>query len=615
VRIPSVFIVLLLSPVLIRAEDGAVLFRTKASIAVFAGSPDGKLAAVAGGDKTVHIIDLVSGKVRRTVKLQALCAAFSPAGKRLFLGGTGVTAWDVVTGEPEVSLVKKIDDIHSLAFGAGGELLATGAPRGAARIWKVSTGQEKAVFHLGHWGVTHVALSANGKTLAAAGNAPINPPPPGLPVPTKFMVWDVATNKKSFEGPWPAAGGPLLLSPDGKTLAAGAEGGLDLWDLASGKVRASLRGHHDFPQAAAFSSDGKSIATACEQGVIRLWNASDGKAHAFCRKAGGAVRGLSFFDGDRKLLSAEMTGDEVVLRVWDATDDSSRYLFMPLPNECFALGVSADSGHVIAASNAGVSRWDLKTGRELPLLKEHQFGLDGAAFSADGKLIAALDRTAELRLWDAGTGKIIRNRPKTGKFAAAFSPDGSALAVADYNNVTVLDTADGKDRFTLGGHRKQVTGIAFSPDGKTIVTVSQDQYVRWWDAGNGKPQASEKHGSSLASLAISPDGKLVASGAEDGTIRLWDLSTREIMATLEGPEKTVRCLAFSPDGKTMASGCADGSCRLWDVAEQKVRATIANAGGPMALAFLPGGKTLLSAGASRTIHLWDPVTGGAKSTP
>ncbi len=603
------------SATLIAADDGKVLHRANFKVAAFAASRDGEQIAISDGKELVQLIDAATGKELRTIRAAAQSLAFSPNGKSLALGGNQVALIEIESGHQFERLAKRDEPIRSIAFRADGNALATGTPHGGARLWNIADGKQLAAFKLGHWGITHVVMSPDGTILVAAGDAIINPPPPGLPVPTKFVAWDIESRKSILEGPWPSAGGPLRISPDGKMLAVAADAGLDLWDLEARKLRVKLRGHHGFPQSATFSTDGKLIATGDEQGIIRLWHTATGRAQPFTRKAAGPIRGLAFAAGNKKLLSAEISNGGTILRTWDATDDTAHFLYMPLPNECFALGVSSDGIQVFAATDAGISRWNLKAGQELPRLVDQQFGLDGAAFSRDGKTVATLDRALELRLWDTDSGKVRLRRPKTGKFAAAFNSNGTLLAVADFNVATVLNAADGKERFNLAGHRKQITGIAFSPDGKTIITVSQDQNVRWWDAKTGKPKATELHGSSLASVAISPDGKFVASGAEDGTIKVWDLNTREIIANLEGPEKTVRCLAFSPDGKSLASGSADGACRIWDIAEQKAHVTIADAGGPIGIAYMPNGKTLLTAGISKTIHMWDPATGSEKLKP
>src|SRR5262245_29743916 len=150
VRTLTGFIALLLVQSAIRAEDGAVLFRTRAAQAIVTVSADHKLAAVASGDKTVHVIDLVSGKMRRSIKSPAVSLTFSSDGKTVFAGGAGVAAWDVETGNAQSTLATKIEDIRSVAITADDRLLATGAPHGAARLWLAPTGREETVFHLGH---------------------------------------------------------------------------------------------------------------------------------------------------------------------------------------------------------------------------------------------------------------------------------------------------------------------------------------------------------------------------------------------------------------------------------------------------------------------------------
>src|SRR5262249_25718583 len=62
----------------------------------------------------------------------------------------------------------------------------------------------------------------------------------------------------------------VAFSPDGKTLAVSSEKDptIRLWDLATGKLRRTLKGHGRTVFAIAFSPDGQTLASPCEDGVI-----------------------------------------------------------------------------------------------------------------------------------------------------------------------------------------------------------------------------------------------------------------------------------------------------------------------------------------------------------
>lgn len=63
--------------------------------------------------------------------------------------------------------------------------------------------------------------------------------------------------------------------------------------------------------------------------------------------------------------------------------------------------------------------------------------------------------------------------------AAAFSPDGSRLAVCTGNNIVKLwDTASGRELITLKGHSGEVRSVSFSPDGKTLAIATSDGVVK-----------------------------------------------------------------------------------------------------------------------------------------
>ena len=111
--------------------------------------------------------------------------------------------------------------------------------------------------------------------------------------------------------------------------------------------------------------------------------------------------------------------------------------------------------------------------------------------------------------------------------AAAFSPDGKTLAaVTEDLEVKLWEVATGKEQTTLKGRMTADAWCAvFSPDGKWLATGNADGTINLWDVTTGKQRASFKgHTESVYALAYSADGKVMASGSKDKTIKLWDVA-------------------------------------------------------------------------------------------
>jgi WD40 repeat protein len=107
---------------------------------------------------------------------------------------------------------------------------------------------------------------------------------------------------------------------------------------------------------------------------------------------------------------------------------------------------------------------------------------------------------------------------------AAFSPDGSRVVTASYDNTArVWDATTGKLLATPLEHQGPVSNAAFSPDGTRVVTASADHTARVWDAATGKLLATPlQHQGPVTSAAFSPDGSRVVTASEDHTARIWE---------------------------------------------------------------------------------------------
>jgi WD40 repeat protein len=211
------------------------------------------------------------------------------------------------------------------------------------------------------------------------------------------------------------------------------------------------------------------------------------------------------------------------------------------------------------------------------------------AFSPDGKRLALgggsylAENGSFVQLWDVEKKKRIggtkeqqpepKAAPELGQAnkghvtCLAFSPDGRVLAAGDRDaKIRLFDGQTGKAKAVLDDHSDPVDGIAFSPDGKTLVSGSEDKTVKLWNMPEGKLRRTLKgNKGSIMAIAVSPDGSLLATAGgvkEDDRsiveVILWDAKTGELKQTL--PDQTVPAytLAFSPDGTTLAIGGGDG---------------------------------------------------------
>jgi WD40 repeat protein len=260
--------------------------------------------------------------------------------------------------------------------------------------------------------------------------------------------------------------------------------------------------------------------------------------------------------------------------------------------------------------------WDSLTGKELLTLSGHTAAVNGVAFSPDGKRLATASADKTAKVWDVSAGKelLILSGHTAALNRLAYSPDGKLLATASADKTAkVWDALTGKEILTLSGHTAAVNSVAFGPDGKHLATASEDKTAKVWDALTGNELLTLSPLTAIVrKIAFSPDGALLATALEDHTAKLWDAATGQRLLTLYGHTTQVWDIAFSPDGRHLATGSSDGMAKVWDASTGKELLTLyGHTGTVWNISFSPDGVRVATASWDGTVRVWDvSPTGG-----
>jgi WD40 repeat protein/serine/threonine protein kinase len=407
--------------------------------------------------------------------------------------------------------------------------------------------------------------------------------------------------------------------------------------------RPPLKGHNGGLWMAAFSPDGKRVATCSIDGTAKVWDAAAGKELLTFR---GHELNLPFFSSDQRLpimcIAWSPDGKTIatgslwpnladpknirkafsLVKIWEADTGKELLSVKPQLGLVQSVDFSPDGRHLALSSlneDFKCIILDVATGKDIRVLEGHKSHVHCIRYSPDGALLATASTDGIIKFWDAARLNEVRTiqAHRAPVFAVAFSPDGGRLASASFDGTVKLwDVATGEPGMTLRGHTGMAAGIVFSPDGKRIATSGFDKTVRLWDAESGSERLTLRgHRDSVMCVDFSPDGRRLVSASFDFEARIWDATplsdtNPQGIFTLKGHSERVNCVAFSPDGQLLATSSWDGTIRLWNARDgAEVRTLTGHAASVWGVAFSPDGKRLASAGWDHTAKVWDVATG------
>ena len=197
----------------------------------------------------------------------------------------------------------------------------------------------------------------------------------------------------------------VVFSPNGDLIAtAGAEHGVQIWNVVTGGNVASLGDHSSTSLLVRFSPSGAFLAAAFEGGVITVWDPKVGREHL--KHEGCHSEPITCLEFSKNSALLASGSRDQVIQVWSVETAQALYRLAAHEGPVTSLVFSSDSLRLVSGSEDNlVITWDMSTGKLVRGMMGHRKAVNCVAVSKDGRIIASGSEDKTIKIWDTGSGK------------------------------------------------------------------------------------------------------------------------------------------------------------------------------------------------------------------
>ena len=368
----------------------------------------------------------------------------------------------------------------------------------------------------------------------------------------------------------------MAISPDGRTLATGAgysETVIKLWEVSSFRLLGLLTNHQGWISDLRISPDGQTLASSSADQTIRLWDLATMVEKGVLSGHGQEVRRICFSADGRKLFSGDRDG--TVYR-WPAQAPPARKDVEVTQTDLSNLVLSPDAMQFAGIQQGGVFLGDTRSGelpRSIAALSTKNTTL---SFSRDGQYLYVGTQAGEIQVWSLKQEKVVQTLRGSAEAVRRLRQDSSGRTLfAVQRNYSVINegpcllqvwnTANWQPQASWT-HPRLPPACALSPDGRRVASGHLPGVVVVWDLLGDLRTNLLAFAGRISDLAFSPDGRYLAAASQEGSVKIWDGPTLRELTKIRAHSLPVWGLAFSPDSRRLATASeGDEAIRLWDV--------------------------------------------------